>query len=148
MVPQLPGLCQQRWVFSIKGLCIRQLWQLCKYLDAHCRLPQQQQATGWRWIGYHATQQVNIGMGCRFCMCTCSCYVNTAVRHLLAAAQVSVISLFAGTFWARRALVLSAVCYAVFLYLFWRLGRNLNLPGPTLSIGQVGKETSAKSSSS
>lgn len=43
----------------------------------------------------------------------------------------------AGSFWARRALVLSAVCYAAFLYLFWRLGRNLNLPGPALSIGQV-----------
>jgi len=43
----------------------------------------------------------------------------------------------AGAFWARRALVLSAVCYVAFLYLFWRLGRNLGLPGPTLSIGQV-----------
>lgn len=42
-----------------------------------------------------------------------------------------------GAFWAQRALVLSAACYAVFLYLFWRLGRNLNLPGPTLSIGQA-----------
>jgi hypothetical protein len=48
------------------------------------------------------------------------------------------LSLAAGAFWARRALVLSAVCYAAFLYLFWRLGRNLSLPGPTLSIGQVG----------
>lgn len=33
--------------------------------------------------------------------------------------------------------MLSAACYAAYLYLFWRLGRNLNLPGPTLGIGQV-----------
>jgi hypothetical protein len=44
----------------------------------------------------------------------------------------------AGAFFANRALVLSAACYAAFLYLFWRMGRNLNLPGPALSIGQVG----------
>lgn len=32
---------------------------------------------------------------------------------------------------------LSAVCYACFLYCFWRLGRGLALPGSTFSLAQV-----------
>eukprot|EP00878_Enallax_costatus_P041498 GHUV01048296.1.p1 GENE.GHUV01048296.1~~GHUV01048296.1.p1 ORF type:complete len:290 (+),score=65.40 GHUV01048296.1:59-928(+) len=42
-----------------------------------------------------------------------------------------------GAFWARRALPLSGVCYVLFLYCFWRLGKNLVLGGSWLSIGQA-----------
>jgi hypothetical protein len=69
----------------------------------------------------------------------CCCTVAQAVRSSVSApATTCPVHMSTGAFWARRALVLSAVCYAAFLYLFWRLGRNLSLPGPTLSIGQVG----------
>jgi hypothetical protein len=55
---------------------------------------------------------------------------------------------YAGTFWAARALPLSCACYVAFLYCFWRLGKNLALGGSLFSLGQVCGCTTAVGSSS